>query len=128
KLRAYTPAAARETSEKPAVATVTSAPTVFPQGAPAETYTIDPDEDPVEAAAARAAAAQERLLSAPVPVSNVVTGSAPRMSAPTNTRPAGAGAAGSVSTTPSPTRPLSAGGATAQQSSQASSSTLTQSR
>jgi len=121
KLRAHVPAAASESAVTQVQTTSSVAETVVSQQdvqviAPPSTYSMNPNADPIEAAAARAAAEQEKLLSAPLAAAPPVTTTRPSGGAPTPAvaRPAPAtGAQGSGSP-----RPAAGGRDAAQRSAQ----------
>jgi len=94
KLRAYVPAEARENDAQKVQTTSSATEIVVAQDvqviAPPSTYIMNPNADPVEAAAARAAAEQEKLLSAPLPAGPAPTITKPPVvSTPAARRPAG---------------------------------------
>ena len=120
RIRAYTPAVAREHDEKAAPSTtsrVTSGSATSPVIAPEMTYTIEPDEDPVALAARRAAEAQERLLRVPIAAATrtaaptgIASAQRPAVSASTKTATTSRTPAAVASTAPPRSSQASSGG------------------
>ena len=127
KVRSHTPAEAREQAEKTTSRITSNAP-AEPTTQPPVTYTIEPDADPVELAARRAAQAQERLLQSPITAPSAAGTSAQAASTPrpATTSIAVTATSAPMSRTPSPAMPVSA--KRPSQASSGSSSSTSQTR